>query len=146
MGPDPTAIEEVARSLDVVAAGVSEVSREIDRAGRATAWTGTGAGLFRQVAAAQSGQLARSSTDLRAAAAEVRRVAEASRRELATLHAMETEIRDAFLVLARQTATNAEPPWVGWPWRPDNLPPRGDPTWREAAAWLRGRDVGGPPR
>lgn len=137
MGPDPTAIDDVARSLDVVAAGVGEVGRNITRAVQATGWQGKSAELFRQAAAGQSRALARQAEELRAAAAEVRRVAEATRQELATLHAMEAGVWEAFVVLARHATPAGEPPWASWRWRPDNLPARGDPAWREAAGWLR---------
>lgn len=142
MAADPAAIDDVAHCLDLVANGVAAIGDDLDRAVRITTWTGRGADRFRRAVTDQSARLRAEAADLHAAAADVRRVGESTRRELAVLHSLEARVHDAFLAAARTAAATGSPlPWTAWPWRPDRLPERSSPAWHAAAAFLRGHGM-----
>ena len=142
MAADPAAIDDVAHCLDLVANGVAAIGDDLDRAVRVTTWTGRGADRFRRAVTDQSARLRAEAADLHAAAADVRRVSESTRRELAVLHSLEARVHDSFLAAARMAAATDSPvPWTAWPWRPDRLPERSSPAWHTAAAFLRGHGM-----
>jgi len=123
-GADPADLTDLARILEQRADVVDSLGDGLTRQLATVNWAGPAADSFRTTAGEFSPVLSRDADALRLAAADLRRLADQLQQEIDQLHVIETKVR-AWLA--------ANPPVLGIPapWPPSNLPPTGDPQWRD---------------
>lgn len=136
MGPDPTAVDDLARLVEASAGRMSALGDDLATALARAQWEGPRAERFRAAAAGTGRALEADADRLRAAGRELRIVADSMRRELIVLGDIERRVQGFFAAAARTVATVGEVPWADWPWHPGRLPGHGSPQWHEVARFL----------
>jgi hypothetical protein len=123
-GADPADLTDLARILEQRAEVVDGLNDGLTKQLAAVNWAGPAADSFRATAGEFSPVLSRDADALRLAAADLRRLADQLQQEIDQLHVIETKVRAWFA---------ANPPTLGIPapWPASNLPPTGDPRWRD---------------
>ena len=123
-GTDPASLTDLARILEQRAEVVNSLGDGLTRQLAGVNWTGPAADTFRAGAGDLAPVMARDADALRTAAADLRRLADQLQTEITHLRAIETKVRAWFA---------ANPPGLGIPppWPQSNLPPTGDPGWRD---------------
>lgn len=134
----PEAADELARALSGRADDLKWRAREMGGRGSSWFWRGTAAEEHRRRLAWWSIRLGGAADDLHATADRVRAEAAKVRREREFLKGLELRIRPSLLGW-QPRVPGEQPPWVGTRWSPSNLPPSGDPRWRDVARDLSGR-------
>jgi uncharacterized protein YukE len=122
---DPAELTDLARILDQRADAVVALGERIVIQLSSAAWAGPAADTFRSEADQFVPVLNNDADGLRAAAADLRRLADQLQQELDLLHAIEDKVRAWFAV--NPPGASATPS----PWPATDLPPTGDPRWRE---------------
>jgi uncharacterized protein YukE len=132
---DPADLDDLARTLDTRAGAVqSYVDTLRQRFGQAT-WQGPVADRFRTTIQDVTTRLQADGDQLSGAATAVRKVSAALQAEIAQLHTVETNVR-AWLA-SNPVGVSATPP----PWPPTDLPPPGDPRWRQVQQAFRAAGI-----
>jgi hypothetical protein len=122
---DPAEFLDLARLVAARADAVLTVRDQLSRRLGAARWTGPGADTFRASADLLARIFAGDADSLQAAATDLRRMADQLTTELEQLRGIETAVR-AWL--------SANPPGISpipSPWPVADLPPSGDPRWRQ---------------
>ena len=124
-GLDPAELTDLARILEMRADASAGLVQQLADALGAAAWAGPSADAFRADATDLAGVMNRDADGLRLAAADLRKLADDLQQELGVLRAVEDKVRAWFA---------ANPPGmrpVPAPWAESDLPPTGDPRWRD---------------
>lgn len=121
---DPADLSDLARILDQRADVIGALGDGINKQVTAATWAGPAADGFRSDTAELVPTLARDADTLRLAASDLRRIGDQLQQELDRLRVVETKVRAWFA---------ANPPGSGIPppWPANDMPPTGDPRWRE---------------
>ncbi len=123
-GADPAELTDLARILNQRADVVVAIGSGLTQALAAATWAGPAADAFRSDAADLTPNLSRDADALRMASSDLSRLADQLQQEIDRLRVVETKVRAWFA---------ANPPGVGIPppWPANDLPPTGDPRWRD---------------
>ncbi|KWW98276.1 hypothetical protein TH66_20545 [Carbonactinospora thermoautotrophica] len=148
---DPDELDRLAQRLVARAAEVRAHADKLSRRAQAVQWQSISADLFRETIARDRQRLERAADQLEQAAAELRAHAQEVRERLAAIRRIEEAVTGWFERTARAIAETAsrlieegrvvEPPWMRWPWSPQNLPPSGDKQWLEVGEFFRKQGV-----
>jgi hypothetical protein len=123
-GADPADLSDLARILNQRADLVVGLGDGLTRQLAAAKWAGPAADTFRTETGQFAAVLSRDADTLRAAASDLNRLSGQLQQEIDHLRAVENKVRAWFAV---------NPPGVGPPppWPASDLPPTGDPRWRQ---------------
>jgi uncharacterized protein YukE len=119
---DPADLSDLARILEQQADVVDSLGDGLTRQLAAVNWAGPVADSFRTAAGEFSPVLSRDADTLRLVAADLRRLADQLQQEIDQLRVVEAKVRAWYV---------ANPPPIPAPWPASNLPPTGDPRWRD---------------
>jgi len=122
---DPADLDDLARVLDSRAGTIQGYVQSLRQLFGQATWQGPVADRFRTTIEYVSGQLESDGDQLSGAAAAVRKVSAALRDQIAQLQAVEANVR-AWLAAHPPGADPTPPPWPS-----TDLPPPGDPRWRQ---------------
>ena len=125
---DPAAIDILANTLASRAGQVASVGRRVEARADSCRWECHKADRFRQEMRSRHSQAEHLAAELTDLSHQLHRLAAEVRAELNFLHSIERKIRQFFDDYVPMP--NVDPPWIGTPWHPGNLPGSGDPIWR----------------
>lgn len=131
----PEAIEALAAKVDRDAAGLAAGASALRAAGSHTKWLGVRADQWRTANGLRAREIDAAASELRGIAFDLRRMAQELRAEIEALRGIEMRVRE--WIGAVVASLDDAAPWSGTRWHPGNLPPSGDPAWRDVA-----RDLG----
>ncbi|MBO3736881.1 WXG100 family type VII secretion target [Actinoplanes flavus] len=151
---DPDELDRLAARLREKAARIRDEAATHEARGHAAAWVSDGAAAYRERLSRDRAEVARQAAGIDHAAALLTEHAESVRQIIADIARIERETRQWFVDTGKSLVDRAddlieaagrtlrrgltEPPWVDWPFRPDNLPAAGDVRWLEVGRFLRG--------
>jgi uncharacterized protein YukE len=121
---DPADLSDLARILDQRADVIASLAAGLNKQLAAATWAGPAADAFRSDSGELLPVLTGDADTLRLEASDLRRLSDQLQQELDRLHVVETKVRAWFA---------ANPPGAGIPapWPANDLPPTGDPRWRD---------------
>jgi hypothetical protein len=167
---NPDELDRIAGEIEKRADGVRDRAKKLDDDARKMEWHSVAAERCRETVGGDRRQLEKAADGLTEAAALLRRHAQEVRELIAMIKKISEAVVgwftiaidrfnravDAFNQAARDIADGVadalgfgggqppsppQPPWTGWKWGPDNLPPAGDKAWLEVGEYLRGQGV-----
>ncbi|MFD9699379.1 putative T7SS-secreted protein [Lentzea sp. NPDC059081] len=167
---NPDELDRIAGEIEKRAESVRTRGTEMNDRARTMRWQSIAAERCRETVEGDRRKLFQAAEGLDGAAAALRRHAQEVREMIAAIKrigeavtswftsAVDTfnQAVDAFNNAVRDIANGVadalgfgggqmprppQPPWTGWKWGPDNLPPQGDKSWLEVGEYLRGQGV-----
>jgi hypothetical protein len=132
---DPADLDDLARLLDTRAGTIQGYVGGLQQKFGQAVWQGPVADRCRATIQDVSTRLQADGDQLSGAASALRKVSAALQAEIAQLQTVEGNVR-AWLA-ANPAGVSATPP----PWPPANLPPTGDPLWRQVQQAFRAAGI-----